>query len=143
MSSTLRRITTTLVNSPACKAWPISSKDISSSSNRAADEGTASRLASPSTFPVTALTIVWSALARHTVHFSCDCRRQAFRSEHPASLPPSSQRVSLSDSGVVLTTSATKCSGAVVACVRGRRRLTESSYKSVISLSTDSQSLRP
>ncbi|GMF67381.1 unnamed protein product [Phytophthora fragariaefolia] len=31
-----------------------------------------------------------------------------------------------------------KCSGAAVACVRGRRRLTESEYESVRSLSTDS-----
>ncbi|GMF36071.1 unnamed protein product [Phytophthora fragariaefolia] len=30
------------------------------------------------------------------------------------------------------------CSGAAVACVRGRRRLTESEYESVRSLSTDS-----
>ncbi|GMF71060.1 unnamed protein product [Phytophthora fragariaefolia] len=53
-------------------------------------------------------------------------------------IAPSSQRVSLSDSGVGLTTSATKCSGSAVACVRGRRRLTESEYESVRSLSTDS-----
>ncbi|GMF43771.1 unnamed protein product [Phytophthora fragariaefolia] len=32
----------------------------------------------------------------------------------------------------------TFCSGAAVACVRGRRRLTESEYESVRSLSTDS-----
>ncbi|GMF59071.1 unnamed protein product [Phytophthora fragariaefolia] len=64
-------------------------------------------------------------------------------SAHEQKIAPSSQRVSLSDSGVGLTTSATKCSGAAVACVRGRRRLTESEYESVRSLSTDSKSLKP
>ncbi|KAG2780814.1 hypothetical protein Pcac1_g8932 [Phytophthora cactorum] len=60
-NSSSGRITTTSAKSPAFKASPNSAMDISSSSNRAFTAGREYRLMSPSTPPVTPLTIVYNS----------------------------------------------------------------------------------